>query len=69
MKYFIIKNNKVNEAFILRELIYALQGADGKLFQKGINKSFILFHSFIIFIYKLLILAQKLKSEQLSINN
>jgi hypothetical protein len=55
MKYFIIKNNKVNEAFILRELIYALQGADGKLFQKGINKSFILFHSFIIFIYKLLI--------------
>ena len=53
MKYFIFKNNKVNEAFILRELIYALQGADGKLFQKGINKSFILFHfiSFHLFLY------------------
>ena len=25
---------KVNEGFILRELIYALQGLDGKLFQK-----------------------------------
>ena len=26
-------NYQVNEGFILRELIYALQGADGKLFQ------------------------------------
>ena len=25
---------KVNEGYILRELIYALQGLDGKLFQK-----------------------------------
>jgi hypothetical protein len=57
MKYFIFKNNKVNEAFILRELIYALQGADGKLFQKGINKSFILFYFiyFYIFIFKCLL--------------
>ena len=26
--------NKVNEGFILRELVYALQGVDGKLFYK-----------------------------------
>lgn len=29
----------VNEGFILRELIYALQGADGKLFQKDLKDS------------------------------
>ena len=33
-QFFNQQKKKVNEGFILRELIYALQGADGKLFQK-----------------------------------
>ena len=33
-KFYSFANFTVNEGYILRELIYALQGLDGKLFQK-----------------------------------